>query len=242
MVEVGDLVLEDAGEAVERLTEGHGHGVFELRAAHLQDVGELLGLAHERVDQRLVVLLELEVRGVETHVDGRRIGVVGRLRAVHVVVGRAELVFAALVAHDFEGAVGDHFVGVHVGGRARTALDHVHGEELVVLALHDLAACLCDGLVLLVGEQPQLVVGDGCAQFHDGQTVHEEGILVQTERADGEILQAAQRLHAVEYVAGNLHAAEQVALGARFYILVSAHDTVCCILNGMLSIRNRLIR
>lgn len=52
--------------------------------------------------------------------QGGGIGVVGGLGAVDVVVGMAILVFAFLVAHYFQGSVGDYLVGVHVGGGARS--------------------------------------------------------------------------------------------------------------------------
>ena len=219
MVEVVDLALEHAGKAVEGLAEGHRHGILQLRAAHLQHVGELLALAVEGGDQLHEVLPQLEVRGIEPQVDGRRVGVVGRLRAVDVVVGRAVLVLAAAMAHDLERAVGDHLVGVHVRRGAGAALDHVHGEELVKLAVADLAARLGDGLVELVGEQPQLMVGDGGTQLDDGQPLDETGIVAQAELADGEILQTAHGLHAVQHLFGNLHAAEQIALGTCHFCL-----------------------
>ena len=82
-----------------------------------------------------------------------------------------------------------------------------------MLSVANLAAGLGDGLEHVIGQQPHFVVGDGCTQLHDGQPFDEAGILAQAELADGEILQTAHGLHAVQYVFGNLHTAEQVALG-----------------------------
>lgn len=53
-----------------------------------------------------------------------------KIDAGHVVVGAAELVLALLMAQELQRPVGDDLVGVHVRGRARAALDHVHQEVL----------------------------------------------------------------------------------------------------------------
>ena len=110
-------------ERLELLAERHRHGVLELRAAHLQDVGELLALGAERGDQLVDRGDELRVAERHADVQRRRIGVVGGLRAVDVIVRIAVLVLALLVAHQLERAVGDHLVGVHVGRRAGAALE-----------------------------------------------------------------------------------------------------------------------
>ena len=56
----------------------------------------------------------MDVHANECQTDRCRVGVVGALTAVDVVVRRAILVFALLVTHDFECAVGDNLVDVHV--------------------------------------------------------------------------------------------------------------------------------
>ena len=218
MVEILDFALQDARKAVESLAEGHRHGVLQLRAAHLEHVGELFALAGKGGDQLHEVFAQFEVRGIKSEVDRRRVGVVGRLRAVDMVVGRAVLVFAAGVPHDLQRTVGDHLVGVHVGGGARTALNHVHGEEFVEFALHDFTAGLRNGVEKLVRKQPHVVIGDGGAQFHDRQPPDKEGILAQPELADREILQPAHGLHAVQYVFRHLNTPKQVALGACLFL------------------------
>ena len=216
MVEVVDLAPQDARKTVERLPEGHGYGVLQLRAPHLEHAGELVALAGKGCDQRFEVPAQFEVRGVEPEVDGRRVGVVGRLRTVDVVVGRAVLIFAARVPHDLQRTVGDDLVGVHVGRGARAALNHIHGEKLVEPARHDFAAGLRYGSEKFVGEKPHRVVGDGGTQFDDGQPLDETRVFAQAKFADGEILQSAHGLHAVQYVVRHFYATEQVALGACF--------------------------
>ena len=83
----GDVLLDGGVKAVELLAERHRHRVLQLGAADLEHVGEFDRLGFEgegeilqRLDQR---------RGGEDHGEPQRgrIGVVGRLRHVDVVVG-----------------------------------------------------------------------------------------------------------------------------------------------------------
>ena len=93
----------------------------------------------------------------------------------------------------------------------------------MVLAVHDLAAGLCDRIELLVGEQPQLVIGFRSSQLGNGESLDEEGILVQMEFADPKVLDTPQGLDTVKYVGRQLYAAEQVAL--RTHFLIICHNT-----------------
>ena len=71
-----------------------------------------------------------------------------------MVVGVAIFVFALLVAQKLKGAVGDDLVGVHVGRSSRAALNAVHGELIVQLALDDLVASRANGVPDLAGSTP----------------------------------------------------------------------------------------
>jgi hypothetical protein len=66
---------------------------------------------------------------------------------------------AALVAEDFERAVAHHLVGVHVGGSACAALDHVDHELLVQGAAADLLAGRHDGVAQLGRQQAEFGIG-----------------------------------------------------------------------------------
>ena len=84
--------------------------------------------------------------------DAGGIGIVGRLTAIDMVVGRAIGILASLVTHDLEGTVGDHLIGIHIGRSAGTTLDHIDREILKMLTLHDLTASLSDSIILLASE------------------------------------------------------------------------------------------
>src|ERR1700758_2636665 len=79
------------------------------------------------------------------NVDGGGNDVVAGLAAIDVVV-RMNRFVAAFAAEDFDGAIGDHFVGVHVGRGAGTGLENVHHELRVPFAVDHLLRRLLDGL------------------------------------------------------------------------------------------------
>ena len=215
VVEVSDFVTQDGGKATEGLSERHRYSVLELSASHLDHVSELLSLLLQSFDELEEVGAELEVGGIEPEVDGRGIGIVRRLRAVDVVVGGEVLELALLVTHDLEGTVADDLVGIHVRRRPCAALDHIHGEVLVVLAFEELVAGLDDRVLLLVGEQAKAVVSDGCSFLGPRKAVDEEGIVAEMEGADAEVFFSAQGLHPVEVLVADLAFADQVAFKAK---------------------------
>ena len=153
----------------------------------------------------------------------RGIGVVGRLRTVHVVVGRTVFIFAVFVTHDFEGAVSYHLVGVHVGGGSGASLNHINRELIVIFAIDDFLTCLFDGLGLLFCQKSETVVGACGTHLGYGKAFNELWILVEMQMADLEIFDSAQSLHSVEQIVGNLTRADKVGLNAESGFTVCFH-------------------
>lgn len=75
--------------------------------------------------------------------------VVGGLGAVDMVVWMNDRVVTLLAAENFDSAVGDDFVGVHVRGGACASLDWVAQELVMELTGNDLIAGLADGVLNL---------------------------------------------------------------------------------------------
>ena len=135
--------------AGELLTERHGDRVHEVRAAGLDDVGELLRLGGERPLEPVERGQQPIGRLVERReVHGRGEHVVGRLAHVDVVVG----------VRAVAGQRRDDLVGVHVRRRARAGLEHVDRELPVVPAGRDRVGGLRDPLGERAVEQPELGV------------------------------------------------------------------------------------
>jgi len=182
-------------------------------AADLDDMGEGLFL----VLQRLVQLLKRRHQLLghlfgAGDVHGRRIGVVGRLAHIDVVVRVDGLLGAHLAAQHLDGAVRDHLVGVHVRLGARAGLPDREREVVVELAVDHLLGRGDDGRADLRVEAAQLHVGLGGGALDDAQGPdHRPRLLLP---ADLEVAEAALRLGAPIDVGGDLDGAEGVGFGA----------------------------
>jgi hypothetical protein len=143
---------------------------------------------------------------------GGGIGVVGRLAHVDVIVGMDRLLGALHPAHHLDGAVADHFIGVHVGLGARAGLPHHQREMVVQLAVDHFLGGLDDGLADRLVQAAQRHVGLGGGALDDAQGADDgQGLLFP---ADLEIAQAALRLRAPITAVVNLDGAECVCFGA----------------------------
>ncbi len=213
LVEPVHLLAEGDGVGLELLAEGHGDGVLELGPAHLDDPGELLALGPERRDELFQDRDELPHAVDERDAEGGRVYVVGRLRQVDVVVGVTVGVIALGEAHELEGAVGDDLVGVHVRRGSGPALDHVHHEVRVPLAVDDLSAGPDDGGGDVGREEAERPVGPGGGHLDLGQGDDEIGEVADIHAADGEVLRGPERLDAVVELERHLPLPEEVVLG-----------------------------
>ena len=147
---------------------------------------------------------------------GGGIGVVGRLREVDVVVRVAVSVLSLGMAEQFEGAVGDYLVGVHVGGGSGAALDHVDDELFAEFSFAQLLAGAYDGIGDLRIEQPQLAVGPGGRLLDLGQGADQLREEVEPHAADVEILHCAHGLHAEIILRRDFHFAQQIVFTTGF--------------------------
>ncbi|RMS05731.1 hypothetical protein ALP75_200843 [Pseudomonas syringae pv. actinidiae] len=139
-----EVFCQGGGKGAEFLTQGHWNGVLQLGAAHLQHMVEFFALGGERLNQAGKAGEQSVMTQQQTQTDRGRVGVVGRLRHVHVVVGVQVFVFALLETHGFQCDVGDDFVGIHVGRSASAALNHVDHELVMEVAADQPGARLAD--------------------------------------------------------------------------------------------------
>ena len=206
------ILGERVGESTELLAEGHRHGVLHLRAADLEDAGELHSLRREGGGE-LGVLGEQSL-GPEHHgeLDGGGVDVVRTLAAVHVVDGVQVLVVAEGVPHDLEAAVGDYLVGVHIGRGAGAALDDPDEELVVELALDDLLADPLDEVGLCGVENADELVRARGGLLDAGESADEVGVDRDRAAGDREVLEGARGVDSPVHVGRDLHRSERVAL------------------------------
>ena len=210
---------EHRGVAREFLAERERRRILEVRAARLDQVLEFLGLGVEGLFKAFEAREEVVRRFNDGH-DGERgrERVVRGLRHVDVVVRVNELVLrearlvAEVAAEDFDGAVREHFVHVHVRLRARTRLPDCEREVAVELALKGFVAGFFNGGGALVVELAELLVRKraGALQEREGT----DDLHRHLFNADLEVLVAAFGLGAPVLVVGDLDLAHRVLFDA----------------------------
>ncbi|MNI06407.1 hypothetical protein D3C73_593860 [compost metagenome] len=209
-LQTGQVFAHGGGESTELLTQGHRYGVLQLGTTHLQDVVEFFTLGRERLNQAVEAGEQGVVTEQQTQTDRRRVGVVGRLRHVHVVVRVQVLILAFLVTHGLQCDVGDDFVGIHVGRSASTALNHVHHELFVEVAADQTCTSFADGGVLGFAQVTQLTVGVGSGLFNHGQTDNQFRVVRNRNARKAEVIHRSQGLDAVIRLSRYFEGAKQV--------------------------------
>jgi len=119
------------------------------------------------------------------------------------------------MAEQFERAVGDDLIGVHVGGSAGAALNHVDDELVVKLAGADFAASAHDCIELVFAQQAQFVIGKSRCFLDEGQASDEMRIAADRCSRHLEILHGSCRVHPPINLGGNILLAQQVILASR---------------------------
>ena len=199
---------------MELLPHGHRDSVLHLRAPHFEHVLELVTFGPQGLDQALHRVGKIGEAQEDREAHRRWVDVVGGLPEVHVVVRVEVFVLAAFVPEDFEAAVRDDLVGVHVGAGARAALDEVDDEVLVMLSVFDLGASLGDRIGLGLFEAAESLVGAGRRVLDIRECRDERGEVVQAEIGNAKVLKRPEGLDPVEGVGWYLAVSEEVMLDA----------------------------
>ena len=171
------------------LAQGDRRCILQVGAANHDDVGVFLRLLVQGVAQ----LLNTRVHGLKlldhgnVHCGGE--GVIRGLATVNVIVR----VNGSLRSHDatrkFDGAVRDHFVGIHIGLSARTGLEDDQREMVVELALNDLIGGACNQVCNILGQLSQLGVCQCRSLLQRSQCAHHGAAPDESITADVEIVQ-----------------------------------------------------
>ena len=133
-----------------------------------------------------------------------------------MVVGGAELVLALLVPHEFQGAVGDDLVGVHVHRGAGAALHHIYRELVPQFTGHNFLAGRHNGIGNFGVQHAQLRVGGRRGHFYIGHGNDVLRIVAHPRVGNFIVVKSPLGLYAVISVDGNLKFADKVALDPEF--------------------------
>jgi hypothetical protein len=85
-----------------------------------------------------------------------------------VVIRMQYVVISLGLPQLLQGDIGDHFIRVHVGGRARTALNNVNYKFAVMFASDQIVASKHDGICPFFGEDAHFQIGTGRGFLHVG--------------------------------------------------------------------------
>ena len=133
-----------------------------------------------------------------------------------MVVWGAELVLALLVPHEFQGAIGDDLVGVHVHRGAGAALHHIYRELVPQFTGHNFLAGCHNGIGNLGVQHAQLRVGGRRGHLHIGHGNDVLRIVAHPRVGNFIVVKSPLGLYAVISVDGNLKFADKVALDPEF--------------------------
>ena len=212
-----DRVFADAElirVAGELLAEGERGRILEVGAPDLDDVVERLRLRLQGGAQlRHGGQQPLDDLHRDRDVDRARKDVVGRLRAIDMIVGVHAAVRAQRIPHPLRRPVGDHLVGVHVALGAAAGLPDHQREMLVQAPVDDLLRGVPDRFGHVAGEIAQLSIDRGRALLDEAQRP-DQGPR-QALGADLEVLERALGLRSPVPVRRHLDLAHAVPLDAR---------------------------
>ena len=219
-------LLELVDVAREFLSQRKRRRVLQVRAPDLDQRAERVALLSQRVAQRLHRRQEIvldRARGGDVHGGGKH--VVRRLAHVDVVVRVHEALLAALAAEQLGGAVGEHFVDVHVALRTGAGLPHGERELGIVLARDDFGRGALDRVRFLGVEESERVIGLGSRLLHRRERV-DHGERHALGR-NAEEAPAALGLRAPQPLGGDLDRPEAVLLDGHAGRYVSGSVTDC---------------
>ena len=138
--------------------------------------------------------------------------VVGGLRHVDVIVGVDWLLTAHHAAGDFDGAVADDFVDVHVGLGAAAGLPDTEREVIVELPTNYFVGRLRDEFGFFWRELAEILIDQRGSFFQDAERADQFGR--HGLFADGEMDQRTGGLRAIVTVGGDVHFAHGIGFAA----------------------------
>jgi len=212
LVDAPAVAVEGFGVGAHLASQRGEDAVLHLGAPDLYDVGELPLLGLEGLLQGDDLVLEIVQQPDGRESQRRRVGVVGALVEVEVVGRGHALVHAVGLGEDLEGAVGEHLVHVHVGARARAPLEQVDDDVLVEAPVRHLAAGALDRVRLRLVVRPgaEDAIGARAGELDHAEGVDQLG--VRRAAGQGEVLQGALGVDAVQRRRRDRHLADEVAL------------------------------
>ena len=123
------------------------------------------------------------------HMNRRGNHVIARLSQVHVIVGVYRRFPSPFSGQEFVGPARNHLVDIHIGGRPRAGLEHIHNELIIELAFQNFLGRGHDALAEAGVEKPEFRIHLRRMFLDQSNGPNEGGGKLQG--ADGEVLPGA---------------------------------------------------
>ena len=145
----------------------------------------------------------------------RRISVVGGLVQIEIIQRRNAVVAAGWQAENFQRAIGQHLVDVHVRAGAGAALQRIHDDETAEVAIGQFAAGAVNGIGLrrIVRPRAERAVGAGAGGFDFAVSAGEFGM--NGAPRERKIFQRPLRVDAMQRLRRNRQFAETIPFDAK---------------------------
>ncbi len=202
-------------KGAELLTKGHRNRILKLCTPHLQHLVEFARFTLKRCLKNFHAIGQFINGFNQTDINCGRIGIIGRLAEIDMIVGMQMRVIALFMPKQFQRTIGDNLVCIHVGGCARTALNDIDHELIVQCAITDFAAGTHNRIQMLAAQQAELMIGQRCGFFDEGQAAHEVGIASDADACNLKIIHCSRRMDAPVSICGYLLCTKQIMFNAR---------------------------
>ena len=183
--------------------------------ANLENAAKGLGFGEQcgvEFVQRRNEMVNDSVEGGEMNGGGD--DVITGLAAVDVVIGMHGFI-TAFAAEDFNRAIGDDLVGIHVRGSAGAGLENIHDKLVVPFAVNHFLRSVLDGLGDLRWHITKPRIGGGGVLLDQAERA--DKLPGKAQAADRKILDGPGGLRAVIGVGGDFHLAHGVSFDTKFF-------------------------
>ncbi len=203
------VLLDGRGIGAELLPQADRHRILQMGPSRLENMVEFFRLCPQAVFQRFQLLQQRVQQFQRCQPDGGGDHVVGGLGHVDVIVGMQHRKLAPAMAQDFQGAVGQDLIDVHVVGRAGSGLEGVHHELIRQCPGQHLVGRRLDGAGK-AGVQPSGgPVGPRGAPLDDDRGPDVGG--VRPQAGDGKVAHGPRRLGSVVGIFRDFHLTQAVS-------------------------------
>ena len=194
------------------LPQADGNRILHLRPPHFDDAVKGFGFGIKRLLQGNQLLAKPLQQAQRCEFSGGGDHIIGRLPAVHMVVGMHQGIVSLGASQQFNRPIGNHFIGIHIHGGSGTALNRVYHKLVVKLSRCNFIARPDDGIGNAGFQPPGIPIGNGGSLFDTGKTVYK--FLMERQAGNREISLCAQGLDSIIGILRDFPVSDRIPLNA----------------------------